>query len=100
MPLDAICLSALVKELKNDLEGAKIDKIQQPERDILLFGFRNAGKNSKLLLAAGSGNARVHITGASFENPTEPPMFCMLLRKHLIGAHLVAVEQHLLRECW
>lgn len=93
MPLDAICLSALVKELKNDLEGAKIDKIQQPERDILLFGFRNAGKNSKLLLAAGSGNARVHITGASFENPTEPPMFCMLLRKHLIGAHIVAVEQ-------
>lgn len=93
MPLDAICLSALTKELKGALEGGKIDKIQQPERDMLLCSFRNNGKNSKLLICAGSGNARVHITETSFENPAEPPMFCMLLRKHLIGAHIISVTQ-------
>ena len=93
MPLDAICLSALTKELKEGLEGGRIDKIQQPERDMLIFGFRNCSKNSKLLVSAGSGNARVHFTEASYENPSEPPMFCMLLRKHLIGAHIVSVSQ-------
>ena len=93
MPLDAICLSALAAELSARLEGAKIDKIQQPERDMILLSLRGKGENLKLLLAAGTGNARVHVTGASFENPAEPPMFCMLLRKHLIGARILSVTQ-------
>lgn len=93
MPLDAICLSALAKELRDKLEGAKIDKIQQPERDMVLFSLRGKGENLKLLLAAGTGNARVHLTKASFENPAEPPMFCMLLRKYLIGARILSVSQ-------
>ena len=93
MPLDAICLSALAAELSDRLEGAKIDKIQQPERDMILLSLRGKGENLKLLLAAGTGNARVHVTGASFENPAEPPMFCMLLRKHLIGARILSVTQ-------
>ena len=93
MPLDAICLSALAAELSHRLEGAKIDKIQQPERDMILLSLRGKGENLKLLLAAGTGNARVHVTGSSFENPAEPPMFCMLLRKHLIGARILSVTQ-------
>ena len=93
MPLDAICLSALTRELQDKLEGAKIDKIQQPERDMVLFSLRGRGENLKLLLAAGTGNARVHLTKASFENPAEPPMFCMLLRKYLIGARILGVSQ-------
>ena len=93
MPLDAICLSALTRELRDKLEGAKIDKIQQPERDMVLFSLRGRGENLKLLLAAGTGNARVHLTKASFENPAEPPMFCMLLRKYLIGARILGVSQ-------
>ena len=93
MPLDAICLSALTRELSEKLEGAKIDKIQQPERDMVLFALRGRGENVKLLLAAGNGNARVHLTRAVFENPSEPPMFCMLLRKHLMGARILAVQQ-------
>ncbi len=93
MPLDAICLSALTRELSEKLEGAKIDKIQQPERDMVLFALRGRGENIKLLLAAGNGNARVHLTRAVFENPSEPPMFCMLLRKHLMGARILSVQQ-------
>ena len=80
MPLDAICLSGLTRELQARLTGAKIDKIQQPERDMLLFTLRGQGENLRLLCALGTGNARVHLTRALFENPSEPPMFCMLLQ--------------------
>ena len=93
MPLDAIYLSALTAELKDKLEGGRIDKVQQPERDMLLLSLRAKGENLRLLLAAGTGNARVHLTESSFENPSEPPMFCMLLRKHLIGARISSVYQ-------
>ena len=93
MPLDAIYLSALTSELKEKLEGGRIDKVQQPERDMLLLSLRAKGENLRLLLAAGTGNARVHLTESSFENPAEPPMFCMLLRKHLVGARITAVCQ-------
>ena len=93
MPLDAICLSALAEELAADLEGAKIDKIQQPERDMVLLSLRTKGENRRLLIAAGTGNARVHFTKMPFENPAEPPMFCMLLRKHLTGARILSVTQ-------
>lgn len=93
MPLDAICLSALTGELSEKLPGAKIDKIQQPERDMILFSLRGSGENLRLLIAAGTGNARVHLTKSAFENPAEPPMFCMLLRKHLIGARILSVSQ-------
>ncbi len=93
MPLDAIFLSALTGELREKLIGAKIDRIQMPERDMLLFTLRGRGESLRLLIAAGTGNARVHLTNASFENPAQPPMFCMLLRKHLIGARIVSLTQ-------
>ena len=93
MPLDAIYLSALTAELREKLEGGRIDKVQQPERDMLLISLRSAGENLRLLMSAGTGRARVHLTEHSFENPAEPPMFCMLLRKHLLGARIVSVYQ-------
>ena len=93
MPLDAICISALATELRPRLQGARIDKIQQPVRDMLLLSLRSEGTNRRLLIAAGTGNARVHFTRASFENPQEPPMFCMLLRKHLTGARILDLIQ-------
>ena len=93
MPLDAVTVYALTKELSEKCIGAKIDKIQQPERDMLIFHLRAPGENRKLLFSAGSGKARVHFSSASFENPAEPPMFCMLLRKHLTGARILSVTQ-------
>ncbi len=93
MPLDALTISALTSELKERIESGKIDKVQQPGRDILLVSLRVRGESLRLLIAAGTGNARVHLTGMSLENPSEPPMFCMLLRKHLIGARIVSVRQ-------
>ena len=93
MPLDAILISALQTELDAVLSGGRIDKIQQPERDMLLISLRSAGTNRKLLVSVGTGSARVHLTERSFENPQEPPMFCMLMRKHLTGAHIISVTQ-------
>ncbi len=93
MPLDAITISALRGELNSRLEGGRIDKVQQPERDMLLLGLRAKGENLRLLLSAGVGSARAHVTEAAFENPAEPPMFCMLMRKHLLGARILSVRQ-------
>ena len=93
MPLDAVFLSALRAEIAPELIGAKIDKLQQPERDRLLFTLRTREGNRRLLIAASPSGARVHFTRESYENPAEPPMFCMLLRKHLSGARILSVEQ-------
>ena len=93
MPLDAVTVSALAKELSERLEGGRIDKVQQPERDMLLLSLRAKGENLRLVIAAGTGNARAGITRGSFENPAEPPMFCMLMRKHLVGARILSVTE-------
>ena len=93
MPLDAVCIAALAGELKDRLEGGRIDKVQQPERDLLLLSVRAKGENLRLLLSAGTGSARIHVTRASYENPKEAPMFCMLLRKHLVGARILSLYQ-------
>ena len=93
MPLDSICLGALKTELENDIVGMRIDKVQQPERDTLVLSLRGNGKNVKLLICAGTGNARLHITESTFENPASPPMFCMLMRKHLVGARIKSLYQ-------
>ena len=93
MPLDSITMSALAQELRSRLTGAKIDKVQQPERDTILLSLRGACGNVRLAVCGGVGNARVHLTAASYENPAQPPMFCMLLRKHLCGARIAALEQ-------
>lgn len=93
MALDAICLSAVVEELRRTLAGGKIDKIYQPGRDEVILAARGAGKNVKLLLSANPSHPRLHLTEAVRENPAEPPMFCMLLRKHLTGARILELEQ-------
>ena len=93
MPLDAVTVSALTRELRERIEGGRIDKVQQPERDMLLISLRANGDNLRLVIAAGTGNARIHLTSGGLENPAEPPMFCMLMRKHLVGARILSVEQ-------
>ena len=94
MPLDALCLSGLVHELDQVVTGGKLDKIYQPGRDEVLFAVRTPGHgNVRLLLSANPNHPRPQLTQLSRENPDKPPMFCMLLRKHLSGARLLAVEQ-------
>lgn len=89
MAIDAICLQAVVEELRPQLTGLRVDKIQQPARDQVVLLFR--GK--RLLLCAGAGAPRLQLTELPRDNPAEPPMFCMLLRKHLSGARVAAIAQ-------
>ena len=93
MALDTATVSALAEELSVRLTDGRIEKIQQPEKDLLLLTIRAEGENRKLLIRAAGPNARIHLTEQSFENPKEAPMFCMLLRKYLTGARIRSVEQ-------
>ena len=90
MPLDAITLQALVAELRPQLLGLRIDKVQQPARDQVILLLRG---NRRLLLNAGANAPRLQLTELLRDNPAEPPMFCMLLRKHVQGAKIAAVSQ-------
>ncbi len=90
MPFDAVFLSAVIDEMSPKLLGSRVEKIQQPSRDTVLLTLR--GKE-KLLLSANVNRPRVHLTQASFENPAQPPMFCMLLRKHLSGGRIANIYQ-------
>ena len=93
MGLDAICLTAVLEELRGTLEGGRIDKVYQPSRDEIVLAVRGAGENVKLLLSASPNGPRLHLTKEVRENPAQPPMFCMLLRKHLTGARFLRLEQ-------
>ena len=90
MPLDAICLSAVVRETAAQVENTRIEKIQQPARDQVVLLLRGG---RRLLLCAGATQPRLHLTALLRDNPSQPPMFCMLLRKHLAGGRIVSVEQ-------
>ncbi len=90
MPLDAICLRALTNELRERLLGARIDKVQQPARDQIVLLLRG---DLRLLINAGPNQPRVQLTKVPRENPAEPPMLCMLLRKHLVGGRITEIEQ-------
>ena len=93
MPLDALCMTGLVHELNMALQGAKIDKIHQPGRDEVVMALRTSRGNVKLLLSANPAHPRPQLTELTRENPEVPPMFCMLLRKHLSGGRIQEVVQ-------
>lgn len=94
MPLDALCLSGLVHELSQTVTNTKIDKIYQPARDEIVLALRSPTRGSvKLLLSANPNHPRAQLTQLTRENPDTPPMFCMLLRKHLSGGKILSVSQ-------
>ncbi len=95
MAFDAGMLAACVNELKNNIIGARVDKIYQPGREELVFVLRPEGRreNLKLLVSAGANTPRINLTTLSLQNPSVPPMFTQLLRKHLQSARITSVEQ-------
>lgn len=92
MALDGIFLHLIKNEL-SPLIGGKVDKIYQPSREELVIALRHRSGLTRLLLSASAGSARVGITENTPENPLSPPMYCMLLRKHLTGGRLSALRQ-------
>ncbi len=93
MPFDGIVTHAVTEELKTELTSGKINKIYQPTETEVLFTIRNHGKNVVLLFSIHPTYSRIHLTNETFQNPKEPPMFCMVLRKYLSGAVIEKIEQ-------
>lgn len=93
MPMDGLTIGFAARELHAALEGGRIDRITQPERDTVVILVRAGNENRRLLLCASPNNARCHLTVQSFPNPLEPPSLCMLLRKQLLGGRVISVRQ-------
>ncbi|HOR21367.1 MAG TPA: NFACT family protein, partial [Ruminococcus sp.] len=92
MALDGAFLYAVKKELE-PLIGGRVDRIHQPSREEIVIALRTRQGAKKLYISANAGSARAHITEKQVDNPQVPPMFCMLLRKHLGSGRLTAVRQ-------
>ena len=99
MAFDATLLSAVLDEIREKAIGARVDKIHQPSRDTLLLQMHSRDYRTTLLFAANPTAPRLHLTSSSPENPPEPPMFCMLLRKHLMGAKIADITQIPMERC-
>ncbi len=93
MAFDAFFLTGVLDELRAVALDSRVEKIHQPTRDTLVILLRCATGRQRLLITANPAAPRMHLTEASPENPEKPPMFCMLLRKHLSGGRLISVEQ-------
>ena len=88
MGSDLFALNALAKELNSSLQGARIDKIQQPEVDELRFFMRSKGKNVCLVISCNAGAPRIHLTQSKKQSPMVAPNLCMLMRKYLLNASI------------
>ena len=93
MAFDAFYLKFTLDEIREKCLGGRVEKIFQPSRDSLIMLIKGTAGREKLLIVANPTAPRLHLTTASPENPPEPPMFCMLLRKHLSGARLAEISQ-------
>lgn len=92
MAFDVIFATAVAKELDGALAGARVEKVYQPSKEEILLFCRVGRETKKLIVSSSPASARVCFTETAGENPAAPPMFCMLLRKHLAGAQIENVE--------
>lgn len=93
MSFDGIAIHALVDELKEKLIGGRIDKIQQPDPSTLILSVRQPGHHDRLLLSCNAQTARIGISTIQKQNPTQPPLFCMVMRKHMEGSKIIDIRQ-------
>ncbi|MBU5269011.1 Rqc2 family fibronectin-binding protein [Clostridium cochlearium] len=93
MALDGIFLYTTLEELKNTILNSKISKINQPEKDEIIFSLKKDKDSYKLLISASSVYPRIHLTNINKKNPMKPPMFCMVLRKYLSNSKITSIYQ-------
>lgn len=94
MAFDASVVKCFVKEAEGILMNAKIDKIHQPQKDEIIITLRTLKGNIKLHISANPNYPRIYLTDNKFDNPEVAPMFCMLLRKHLLSYKITSVTQY------
>jgi len=90
---DGIFLNSLNDDFNDKLIGGRIDKIYQPDKNEIIISVRNGGENYKLLISSVSSCPRIQLTNVTRKNPEQPPMFCMLMRKHLSGSYIREIKQ-------
>lgn len=93
MAVDIICLSLLTREIREALEGGKIEKVDQPTRAEVVLTVRAYGGRRELYIGGMGSSGRICLSEREYDKPSEPPMFCMLLRKHLVGAKITSLFQ-------
>ena len=95
MAYDGFLAGTVARQLDQELKGAKVERVMQPEADMIILQIYApvSGLRRKLLICTSPQGARVHYTKLSYENPAEAPNFCMLLRKHLQGGRILGVTQ-------
>lgn len=93
MSFDGITVNVVRQELETLLVGSRVDRVYQPEKETIIIKFRARAGNHSLLLSCKADAARVHLLDTKPENPLQPPVFCMVLRKHLESGLLTSVEQ-------
>ena len=93
MALDGILLNLAKKEILDNAQHGRVEKIHQPSREELVIHLRTKNGTKKLLLSVRANSPRIHFTQHAPENPATPPMFCMLMRKRLVNASLVDIRQ-------
>lgn len=91
MAFDGLFTYAMANELQKLVTG-RITKIHQPNALEIVLHIRANGENVRLLSSIHPSYARVHLTEHSIDNPSEPPMFCMLLRKHVEGGFISGIQ--------
>lgn len=94
MSYDGMVTCAAAEELRQELMLGKIEKIYQPQPEQLLFSIHTQRGRRRLFLSASAAHSAVYLVDHSPENPTTPPTFCMVLRKHLGAARIVSIDQH------
>ena len=94
MSYDGVVTCAMTQELRKELIQGKIEKIYQPEPDQLLLSVHTAAGRRKLFISASGNHSAVYLTESTPENPVQPPLFCMVLRKHLGAARISDISQH------
>lgn len=93
MALDGLTLGFIKNELSDYIIGSKVEKVHQPSKQELVLILRTRNGAYRLYFSADGQSPRVHLTSYNFENPKQPPMLCMMLRKRLVGANLISIEQ-------
>ncbi|WP_164971378.1 Rqc2 family fibronectin-binding protein [Clostridium tetani] len=93
MALDGLFLYATLEELKDSILNSKIYKINQPEKDEIVFSLKKDKNSYKLLISASTMYPRIHFTDINKKNPMTPPMFCMILRKYLSNSKITSIYQ-------
>ena len=92
MTLSARELELLAPEL-DDLVGGTLREVRCPSATAVWLEARVPGRNLRLLIETAPNLARVHLVPGKAGQRERPTGFVMLLRKHIVGARVLATSR-------